>query len=278
MPQQAPLFAGSDRAFPSHARLDRYFPSASAEEARARLTGCIERGEGPAVLIGASGSGKSMLLEVLADAFADRFAVAHLANTQICTRRALLQAILHALGLGHRDHEEGDLRLKLVDHLQSVADCPAGALLLIDEAQSLAPRLLEELRVIGNLARRGVPLVRLVLAGSTQLEECLAAPELETLNQRIAARCYLSPLAYDELSQYVRAHIAATGANPDELLGDDAAAAVFEATDGIPRLVNQLCDRAIVLAVAAGATRIDRVAIQNAWSDLHQLPAPWHSP
>lgn len=267
----------ADRAFPSQPRVDRYFPSAAAEECRTRLVSCVERGEGPAVLIGGPGSGKTMLLEVVVESLRDRFAIASLAGSQLCTRRALLQSVLHALGLPHNDHEEGDLRLALIDHVQNTDACPKGVALLVDEAHALAPRLLEELRVLGNASRRGEPLVRLVMAGTTRLEERLAAPELETLNQRLAARCYLSPMTYDEVAQYIRGHIAATGADPDQLFRGDAAAAVFEAADGVPRLVNQLCDRAIVMAVKAGQTTIGRNEVLAAWADLHQLPAPWHS-
>lgn len=278
MTQLGMFSAGADRAFPSLPRVDRYFPAAAAEEARMRLMSCIDRGEGPAVLIGGSGTGKTMLLEVLAESFAERFAVVSLASTQLCTRRALLQAILFGLKQPFREREEGELRLTLVDRLQDSSLFPNGMLLLVDEAQALPVRLLEELRVLGNLSRDGQSLVRMVLAGSSQLEEQFAAPELETFNQRLASRCYLAPLTHNETLQYVRAHVAAVGGDPETLLVGGALDAVYQATDGVPRLINQICDRAIVMAVESGETVIDSAAIQRAWSDIHQLPAPWHAP
>ena len=97
-----------------------------------------------------------------------------------------------------------------------------------------------------------MPRVRLVLAGSSSLEECFTDPELESFSQRLTARCYLGSFSSQETTQFIRAQLAASGVTPDDVFTLDACAAVFEATDGVPRLVNQLCDRALVDANAAG--------------------------
>ena len=138
--------------------------------------------------------------------------------------------------------------------------------------------MLDELRVLTNLVRGGMPRVRLVLAGSSALEESFAHPELESFSQRLAARCYLGPFGREETAQFVRAQVAACGAVAGEIFASDAWEAIFEATDGVPRLVNQLCDRALVEAMRHEPTRIDRRIIQAAWSDIQQLPAPWDTP
>jgi hypothetical protein len=190
----------------------------------------------------------------------------------------LLQAILFELGLPYRVRDEGDLRLSLLDHLLSREECPTGLLLLVDEAQTLSINLLDELRVLTNLVRGGLPRVRLVLAGSSALEECFAHPELESFSQRLAARCYLGPFGREETTQFVRAQIAASSGAPDELISQDAWEAIFNATDGVPRLVNQLCDRALCQAAEAKRARIDGSIIQAAWADIQQLPAPWDTP
>ncbi|MEM9186138.1 MAG: AAA family ATPase [Planctomycetota bacterium] len=261
--------------------MDRYFAAGSIEECRGRLMRAVERGDGPALLVGAPGMGKTMLLSVLAESLDDHFEVVSIASTQLCTRRALLQAILFGLGMPYHDREEGELRLALVERLQNSQACPNGAVLLIDEAQALPVRLLEELRVLTNLARDGHPLVRLVLAGAPSLEEQFASTELESFNQRLAARCYLAAFNYGDTLQYVRAHVAAAGgefAGMDDLFDADALDSVFAASDGVPRLINQVCDRAIVMAVEQGKAAIDQQLVQAAWSDLHQLAAPWHTP
>jgi hypothetical protein len=138
--------------------------------------------------------------------------------------------------------------------------------------------LLDELRVLTNLVRNGLPRVRLILAGSSALEESFAHPELESFSQRLATRCYLSPFNREETSQFVRAQIAACGASPETVFNSDAWDAIFEATDGVPRLINQLCDRALLQGTANGRPKIDRSIIQAAWADIQQLPAPWETP
>jgi type II secretory pathway predicted ATPase ExeA len=272
------LLEQDHRPFASYPRVDRYFPAAAIEDARTRLNRSIQRGDGPGLVIGSAGTGKSLLLQALAAQYHDRFDVVLLACSQICTRRALLQAILFELGLPHRQRDEGEVRLALLDQLLSDEQGPEGLLLLVDEAQSLSIALLEELRMMTNLVRGGMPRVRLVLAGAPALEEAFAAPELESFSQRLAARCYLSPFGRDETIQYIRAQLAASGAEPDVVFAPDAWDAVVEATDGVPRLVNQLCDRALLAAGDKDCPHVDRQIVRAAWADLQQLPTPWDTP
>jgi len=267
-----------ERVFPSYPQVARYFPASSIEEARHGVSRAIERGDGPCVVIGGPGTGKSLLLQVLASQYHERYDVVLPACARLCTRRALLQAMLFELGLPYKLRDEGDLRLSLLDHLLSREECPSGLLLLVDEAQTLSVGLLDELRVLTNLVRGGMPRVRLVLAGSSVLEECFTHPELESFSQRLATRCYLGPFGRDETTQFVRAQVAASSVSPEEVFANDAWDAIFEATDGVPRLVNQLCDRALIEACAANKTKIDRRVIEAAWSEIQQLPAPWDTP
>ncbi len=261
-----------------HPQVSHYFPSTAIEDARRRIKRAIDRGDGPALVVGAAGTGKSLLLQVLAAQYHKRFDVVLLACARICTRRALLQTILFELGLPYRQRDEGQLRLGLLDHLLSEKQCPAGLLLLVDEAQSLSIALLDELRVMTNLMRGGSPRVRLVLAGASALEESFAHPDLESFSQRLSARCYLAPMTREETVQFVRSQLAAAGAAPESVFAPDAFDSVFDATDGVPRLINQVCDRALLLAADENRTIIDRQTIQAAWADLQQLPTAWSTP
>lgn len=267
-----------EHVFSPYPQAARYFPAGAMEQARQRLSRALERGDGPGLVIGGPGTGKSLLLQVLAAQYQQRFDVVLLACARLCTRRALLQAVLFELGLPYKSRDEGELRLTLLDRLLSTEECPSGLLLLVDEAQALPVPLLDELRVMTNLIRGGMPRLRLVLAGSSALEESFAHPELESFSQRLSTRCYLAPFSRDETAQFIRAQIAACGGTPEEILEGDAWDAVFEATDGVPRLVNQLCDRALQLAAGENRQRIDRGSIERAWADLQQLPTPWETP
>jgi len=268
------IFSLSKRPFVAAPRTDRYFAAAPVENARQTLARGIERAEGPGLLIGPAGSGKSLICQLLAEQFSKQFSVVQLSSTRLCTPRALLQNILFELNLPFRDLEEGELRLNLIDFLQRSDQCPNGMLLLVDEANTLPLRLLEEIRMITNVVRDGVSRVRLVLAGGPQLEERFASPRLESLNQRIAARCYLQSMTREETAQYVRHQIGLAGGDAQTLFTEDALRAVFNATDGVPRLINQVCDHALMLAAAAGQQSLTPASIEEAWAELQQLPAP----
>lgn len=252
-----------------------YFPTDVIEHARRALERAIERGEGPGLVIGPPGTGKTLLCHLLAERFNGAFAVAFLTGGRLKSCQALLQQIHYELGLEYRGLDEGELRLSLIDFLEPAADGQQGLLLLIDEAHTLPFRLLDEVRLITNLIRDGQPRVRVVLAGGPVLEERFASPKLQSFAQRIAARCYLEPLNRAETIGYVRAQLAGAGGDPAQLIDEEALQSVYLATDGIPRLVNQICDHALVLAALGGQTKLTSEAIDEAWADLQQLPAPW---
>ncbi|HVW36553.1 MAG TPA: AAA family ATPase, partial [Pirellulales bacterium] len=266
------FFQLKQRPFASAPRVDRYFPAPAIEAARQALARCVERAEGAGMLVGASGTGKTLVCQLLAEQFRQQFSVALLSNGHLTTRRELLQAILFELGLPYRRMEEGELRLSLIDHLSSDQAGSQGLLLLLDEAHTFPIRLLEEVRLITNLVRHGQPRVRLVLAGSPVLEERFASPRLEAFSQRIASRSYLEPFDYAQTRQYVIAQLAAVGGEAESIFTSDALDAVYRATDGVARLVNQVCDHALMLALAGGRRQLTAAGIEEAWADLQQLP------
>ena len=270
------FFQLKQRPFASAPRIDRYFPAPAIEAARQALTRCIERAEGAGMLVGPSGTGKTLVCQLLAEQFRQHFSVALLSNGHLTTRRELLQAILFELGLPYRRMEEGELRLSLIDHLSSDQQASQGLLLLLDEAHTFPVRLLEEIRLITNLVRHGQPRVRLVLAGSPVLEERFASPRLEAFSQRIASRSYLEPFDHAQTRQYVIAQLAAVGGDAEALFTSDALDAVYRATDGVARLINQVCDHALMLALAGGRRELTGAGIEEAWADLQQLPTPWN--
>ena len=169
-------FQFQTRPFIAAPQVENYVPVPPMEQARQTLIRCVERAEGPGLVVGPAGSGKSLLCQLLAEHFRrEQFQVALLSSARLSTRRALLQNILFELHLPYRGMEEGELRLSLIDHLEPRGSGMAGLLLLVDEAHTLPLRLLEEIRLVSNFIRDGQPRVRLILAGSAQLEERLAS-------------------------------------------------------------------------------------------------------
>ena len=120
-------FDFSRRPFASVPQADRYFPGSTIEAARQTLARCVERGEGAGMVVGPSGTGKTLLCQVLTEQLKDSFQVALLASGRLSTRRNLFQAILYELGRPYHGMDEGELRLALTDYLLAGDDCPQGA-------------------------------------------------------------------------------------------------------------------------------------------------------
>lgn len=267
-------FGFTRRPFAAAPQAEHYFPAAAIEAARQRLARCIERAEGAAMVVGPSGTGKTLLCRVLAREFAGSLQVALLASGRLSTRRNLFQAILYELAQPYREMDEGELRLALIHHLTTSDDCARGMLLLVDDAHSLPLRLLEEIRTLTDLARKGQPSVRLVMAGGCALEERLAHPRLDAFAQRLVARCYLESLSRTETQDYIHAQVDPAGGAATRVFPADTCRSVYQATEGVPRLINQVCDHALLLAYAAGQSILEAAHVEEAWADLQQLPAP----
>lgn len=251
-----------------------YFAGESIESARQAIIRCLSREEGTALLIGGTGSGKSLLCKVLQGQLAEQFQVVALRGGDVTSRRSLYQAILRGLNLPYR-LDEGELRLSLADYAEHGTGGGSGLALLVDEAQSLPVSLLEELRLITNLTRDDHAWARLAIFGSPELEERFTHPKLEAFNQRLAVRCYLQPFDKSQTRQYIYSRIRAVGGAAEKLFTDDAFEKIFIATDGVARRVNQVCDHALVLAYAGGKRTITGSGIEEAWADLQQLPIPF---
>lgn len=268
------FFGLRERPFAAAPKTDRYFPAASIEHARRAIERCVDRSEGVAMLVGPPGSGKSLVGQLLLGRFQASLSVVQLRNGRFRNAKALLQAILFELQLPYRDMESGELRLALLDYMRTPDRCPQGLLLIVDEAHSLSLAQLEELHALSLPAGQGQPGPRLTLIGAGALEEKLTHPRLDSFSQRIVARCYLEALSLEETQAYVRAQTASAGGSLN-LFPAEAIHSLHHATDGIPRLINQVCDHALVLAFAGGQRRIDARTIEEAWADLQQLPSPW---
>ena len=262
------------RPFSSVPSTEQYFAAATIESTRVSLVRLIERQSGPGLVVGAIGTGKSLLCELIAESFRHRCRTIILPSGRLCTRRSLLQVILYGLGLPYRELEEGELRLSLIDHVTNKDVCPNGLLLLVDEADNLPMTLLDELRSMTNLCCEGEPCVQMALFGTPRLEEKFTHPRLDSFNQRIAGRFYLDSFTSDETAQYVTQLFDECGGNANEVFSEGALQAIHSATEGIPRLINQLADHALIMATANSIRHIEGQDVEEAWADLQQLPFP----
>jgi type II secretory pathway predicted ATPase ExeA len=254
---------------------DHYVPTPPMEVALQSVERCLERDEGVALVTGRAGIGKSMLCRVLADKLRGNFRVAMPLIARLGGRRELLQAVAYGLGLEYRGLDEGELRLALVDRLMEPRAASSGVAIILDEAHSLPFSVLHEARLLTNIARSGDTCVRLVLVGLPLLEERLTSPKVESLSQQIATRAYLAALDRAQALEYVRVQVENAGGACDRLFATGAVEAAYDATEGVPRLLNQLLDQASGLARDRGRRQITATIVEDAWANHQQLPVTW---
>lgn len=275
MPTTNTETAKSDVApFPAYACADRYVALGSIAETLLRVGRSVIAREAISLVIGPPGVGKTLLLALLVKQFAKSHDVVNLGDTTIDDRSAFLRHLLHHLGVDYKKTAENDLHLALVDRVCGSDAAAEGLLILIDEAQSLAPEVLECIRLVTNIMRNGKPRVSAVVAGGMKLDEILVDNVLEPFVQRVATRCYLHPMNLNETRQFIRETIRGCGADPDVTILDSAIAAIHHAASGVPRLVNQMMTQAIDTAADTDVALIDDAIVDRAWATLQQLPSP----
>jgi general secretion pathway protein A len=233
-----------------------HYKTASHRRAFEELRHGLERGEGFLLLTGDTGTGKTTLCRTVIDSLGGRTFSAIITNPAVADAE-LLRVVLRDFGVVSRDEmrrgrfESADaqhLHETLEGFLRSLAPLKAHAVLVVDEAQGLSPRTLEQLRVLGNMEDHGRRLMQIILSGQRRLETTLASDEMTQLHQRISRRVQLEPMSRDEAEQYVAHRLRIAGGEAQVGFTPDALALVHRYSHGIPRAVNLLCDRALAEA------------------------------
>ena len=211
------------------------------DEAVAALTYGIERRKGFLSLVGEVGTGKTTLLRHLLDSLPATTQTVFILYPTVQFDE-MLEHILHELGIPTDGAGKFAKLQRLHEFLLEHTRGGGNAAILIDEAQDLDARVLEELRLLSNLETGTEKILQIVLAGQPELERKLAQPALRQLRQRIALHVRLRTLAPAEVGAYVRSRLERAGAPDVSMFTPDALARIAEVTEGIPRLVNVLCD------------------------------------
>jgi type II secretory pathway predicted ATPase ExeA len=267
------VFNFNSRPFTAAPYVKHYFAGEAIQSALEQTRLNVDRGAGPVVVVGATGTGKTLLLAVLEANYRDHVSVVNLACARLQERKDLLQSILHQLSVPFQGLSETELRFALIDYLQPNPTCVSGIILLVDDAHGLSAGLLDELGLITNYVSEGQPRVRLILAGSHRLEENLNEAKLESLNQRIASRCYLENMSRSEASRYLVEHVDRVGGEGAKLFPEEACRIIHEVTDGYPRLINQVADHSLMLAATRGMSAITEDCVREAWAVVQSIPA-----
>jgi general secretion pathway protein A len=247
------------------------FENVSYQEAYANLFYGIRERKGFIVLTGEAGTGKTTLLRRIMDSFEDALRFVFFYNTTLSFEE-LLDHIFTEL---HLDPQSVDGRLKKIQTLNHflIAQLEQGGTvaLLIDEAQNLSDETLENLRLLSNLETAQEKLLQIVLVGQPELETKLSQPHLRQLKQRIVTWSKLNHLRDDEIGPFVVHRLQRAGYDGPPLFTEEAIQRITLYSKGIPRLVNVICDNALLLAYAASRRAVSAPLIEEAAHDLQLL-------
>jgi type II secretory pathway predicted ATPase ExeA len=249
----------------------------SHEEALGNLEYGMASGKGITLLLGEAGTGKTTLLrkaltlKVGATDTSNEGWV-YLSNPTL-SRQEFLEVLAAGFGLGPGAHtSKAQFLIELQRHLLDRHRAGLVSALVVDEAQSLPYRILEELRLLANIESDTHKLLVLVLAGQPEFADRLNEPRLRQFKQRIALRCSLSPLTLTETASYVATRLRLAGGDPAAIFTREAIIAVHDASGGIPRTISVLCDNALVSGFGEGQRPVDADIVRQVCGDF-DLPA-----
>jgi len=239
-------------------------------EALAHLTYGIEQRRGFIVITGDIGTGKTTLCRTLLTRFGENTRIALILNP-LLSETELLKTILNEFYVPIKGESKKELLDLLDQFLIRQHSQGRNVVLVIDEAQNLPEETLEQIRIISNLETEKIKLIQIVLLGQPQLSDKLAQPSLEQLEQRVSVRYHLGPLSEEETCEYVDHRIRVAGGELTIFFEDRALQLIHEYTQGVPRKINVLCDRALLVGYVQDTGDITEQIIKKARKELRAL-------
>ena len=215
--------------------------------AKAYMESTIWLADGFVVVTGEIGSGKTTLLQSFLGEIEDDIVYAVISQTQL-TPTQFLQAVLAEFGFKPFNKRKVELLDMLNMFLIEQYSNGKKVILIVDEAQNLSKKVLEEIRLLSGIETHKEKVLRIILAGQPELKETLDSPNLRQLVQRVRLRFHLGPLDRREMREYIEHRLRVGGRENNDLIADDAFATIHRYTGGVPRLINTLCDTVLLCA------------------------------
>ena len=263
---------------------DPLFLYLSKQHARAKayMESTIWFTDGFVVITGEIGSGKTTLIESFLKEVPSDVVVAQINQTQV-SAIDFLQALLVQFGFSPFKMRKAELISTVNSFLIEQYAAGRKVLLIVDEAQNLTLRVLEEIRLLSGVETTKDKVLRIILAGQPELSDKLDAPELAQLMQRVRLRFHLQTLSQAETHGYIQHRLEVAGAGDREIFAADTFAEVFRYCGGVPRLINTLCDTAMMAAYLADRATVTRADIISAvrelqWVEYGARPRPQPQP
>jgi general secretion pathway protein A len=246
------------------------FPTKRHNEALAALYYGVRRHKGFVVLTGEVGTGKTLLLRCLLQLLKQNndVAYAYVFNGKLSPLE-FLQYVAGDLGLATAGKNKSDLLLLLAKYVIGRSHKQLTTVLVVDEAHHLSADILEEIRLLTNLETADQKLLQILLVGQPELDDKLDSVELRQLKQRIALRSHLAALDLNETKGYIERRLQLAGSlNPSRLFPQETIVAVYRHCGGIPRLINTICENALIAAYARQAASVAPEIIDTIASDF----------
>jgi general secretion pathway protein A len=245
-----------------------FFHSEQHQEALSSLLYAVNERKGFTLLTGEIGAGKTTVCRSFLNRLEPSTKVAVVTNTRL-TERQLLQSICEEFGIWIPGSVGkvtlfNELNTFLTDQYRQGAN----TVLIVDEAQNLRPEVLEEIRLISNLETERDKLIQIVLMGQPELREIVDLPELKQLKQRIVLRYHIFPLSEKEAQSYIFHRLKVAGASGNLKFSRGALQMIHQYSGGIPRVINILCDNALLLAFVQETRKISEDLVKEVIRDL----------
>ena len=250
--------------------------STNHARAKAYMESTIWFTDGFVVITGEIGSGKTTLIETFLKELEEDVVIAQINQTQVSPLE-FLQTLLVQFGFQPFKMKKAEILATLNQFLIEQYAANRKVLVIVDEAQNLSPRVLEEVRMLSGVETTKEKVLRIILAGQPELNQKLDAPELVQLVQRVRLRFHLSALSREDLEGYIRHRLEVAGAEGREIFAADTFDLIYRYTGGTPRLINTLCDTGMMAAFGSDRETVTLEDVQAAiaelqWVEFSQRP------
>ena len=236
--------------------------------AKAYMESTIWLADGFVVITGDIGSGKTTLLQSFLSELDDDVVYAVVSQTQL-TPTEFLQAVLTEFGFKPFNKRKVELLDMLNMYLVEQYSNGKKVVLIVDEAQNLTRKVLEEIRLLSGIETHKEKILRIILAGQPELKDSLDSPNLKQLVQRVRLRFHIGPLDSRELREYISHRLSVAGCENEDLFAEDTFDIIHRYSGGVPRLINTLCDTALLCAFADEKHVVDVDDIMSAVAELN---------
>jgi|APFre7841882590_1041340.scaffolds.fasta_scaffold01745_4 general secretion pathway protein A len=241
--------------------------SENHKEALAYLTYAVRERKGFTVITGEVGTGKTTLVQTLLSRLDGNTRTAYLFNPKLGSTD-FLHYICEDLGIKGQKRSKGQYLASLHNFLMSCYARNENVVLIIDEAHTLDPKLLEEVRLLTNLETPKSKLLQVVLMGQPELNEILNCPQFRQLKQRISLRYHMQPLNKEETREYIKKRMRMAGTVDPDIFTPKAVKVIYKYSKGIPRLINIVCDNALLAGYAADQKVIGKSIVREVINHL----------